>query len=448
MRIAYFSPLPPAASGIADYSAELLSHLGRHADITLFVNPGAMLDTAFTNSFPVSHMPAFAQQHRQFDVALYHMGNDAAYHEQIFWTMQKVPGVIVLHETVFYHFFRQLTFARDDHPAFLRLLEGVYGSADAELALRQIDKWHRNWFAFPSLSPILINARGVVVHSQYACRQIQRCRPDLPVAIIPHHLSLPAPFNGEVDCEAIRRDLGLAGRFVVSSFGFMTAAKRPAVLLRAFAHLHRRYPGAVCCLVGQVSPDVDLAGLIANAELPDNAVRVTGRVPLDVFLRYMAATDVAVNLRYPTSGETSGSVIRLLGLGVPTVVSDVGAFSELPDEVCAKVPVDSFEEDTLVAVLLALAEDDALRQTIGENARRHVRTHHTLEGSARAYAAFLEQVVAGEAAPVGPPATSPEAEVIADIGATLAGWGITEHDDALLRPIAHAMAELSLTTEV
>ena len=35
LRIAYFSPLPPARSGIADYSRELLPHLARHARLTL-----------------------------------------------------------------------------------------------------------------------------------------------------------------------------------------------------------------------------------------------------------------------------------------------------------------------------------------------------------------------------------------------------------------------------
>ena len=48
----------------------------------------------------------------------------------------------------------------------------------------------------------------------------------------------------------------------------------------------------------------------------------------------MAACDVLVNLRYPTMGETSGSVIRALSLGKPLVVSDVGWFSELPDDAC------------------------------------------------------------------------------------------------------------------
>ncbi|HBL26059.1 MAG TPA: hypothetical protein DD490_04405 [Acidobacteria bacterium] len=33
MRLAWFSPLPPARSGIADYSAELLPHLAEHLEV-------------------------------------------------------------------------------------------------------------------------------------------------------------------------------------------------------------------------------------------------------------------------------------------------------------------------------------------------------------------------------------------------------------------------------
>ena len=61
----------------------------------------------------------------------------------------------------------------------------------------------------------------------------------------------------------------------------------------------------------------------------------------------MAACDVLVNLRYPTMGETSGSVIRALSLGKPLLVSDVGWFAELPDDVVLKVPVDELEVVTL-----------------------------------------------------------------------------------------------------
>ena len=67
----------------------------------------------------------------------------------------------------------------------------------------------------------------------------------------------------------------------------------------------------------------------------------------------MAACDACVLLRAPTMGETSGSAIRTLSLGKPLVVSDVGWFAELPDDVALKVPVGEGEVEALVAALRA-----------------------------------------------------------------------------------------------
>ena len=74
----------------------------------------------------------------------------------------------------------------------------------------------------------------------------------------------------------------------------------------------------------------------------------------------MAACDVLVNLRSPTMGETSGSVIRGLALGKPMLVSDVGWFGELPDGVALKIPVDDYEVAT-IAGALELAADHGAR---------------------------------------------------------------------------------------
>ena len=83
----------------------------------------------------------------------------------------------------------------------------------------------------------------------------------------------------------------------------------------------------------------------------------------------LAACDVCVSLRWPTMGETSGSVIRALGLGRPLVVSDVGWFSELPDPVVAKIPVDESEVEVLAGVLERLSADPELRDRMGEAAQ-------------------------------------------------------------------------------
>ena len=105
----------------------------------------------------------------------------------------------------------------------------------------------------------------------------------------------------------------------------------------------------------------------------------------------MAACAVSVNLRAPTMGETSGSALRALSLGVPLVVSDVGWFSELPDDVAVKVAVDDLEVEQLAAALDTLVGDEAVRRAMSDAARDYVAREHDLERVADLYAAALEQ---------------------------------------------------------
>jgi glycosyltransferase involved in cell wall biosynthesis len=135
----------------------------------------------------------------------------------------------------------------------------------------------------------------------------------------------------------------------------------------------------------------------------------------------MAACDVLVNLRSPTMGETSGSVIRGLGLGKPMLVSDVGWFAELPDGVALKIPVDEYEVPTIAAAL-ALAADRAAE--LGEAARAYVRREHDLARSADAYVAALEQAAGGEA--VTDAVLWRIAEAAADVGLDDAGELVRE----------------------
>jgi glycosyltransferase involved in cell wall biosynthesis len=453
MRIAYFSPLPPARSGIADYSAELLPYLGKHADVTLFVDPNDPVDAALAAAFPVHDAAAYARMHGRFDIGLYHMGNDAVGHEHVWQALQEYPGVVVVHEPLFYHFFQQRTVSRGDVRGFVRIIAQTYGDAAAQRVLDNIDDTVVNPVAFPLVEPVLSEAKGAIVHNQYAARQLVTRCPQVPTAVIPHHLSLPGPyFSGagivaEHDSVAIRRELGLGDALVVGTFGFLTEWKRIPIALKAFARLYASHPNAVYCLVGEVRLYDDLMELVAAAGLPPDVVRITGRTTLDEFLKYMVATDVAVNLRYPTAGETSGTLIRLLGLGVPVIVSDVGSFAEFPDHVCAKIPVDGFEKETLTATLLALVEDDALRRSLAANARAYIRANHTLEGSAQAYIGFIEQVLTGVVHPAHPASAVLEDQVLAGVAAVLAEWGTTEGDDRLLEPIARALAEIGLASD-
>jgi glycosyltransferase involved in cell wall biosynthesis len=293
----------------------------------------------------------------------------------------------------------------------------------------------------------------VIVHNRATRERILASRPDARVVEIPHHLSLDALPAG-LDRAAARAALGIApGVPVVASFGFMTPQKRLGVSLRAFAALRRTVPDAVFLVAGELAPDLRLDEDLAGArDAPGAAgVRLLGRVDLPTFLAAMLACDVAVNLRYPSGGETSGTLIRLLGLGKPVVVSDHGSFAEIPDGCCAKVPLDGDEEAVLTAVLERLCQDPELRRAMGECARREMERHHTLAGSAAAYAAVVRRAVAEGWQPL--PAVPPLAPYPrTDFGSALAGvvgahlldLGVEESDQDLLAAIAPAFVELGL----
>ena len=109
----------------------------------------------------------------------------------------------------------------------------------------------------------------------------------------------------------------------------------------------------------------------------------------------MAACDVLVNLRSPTMGETSGAVIRGLALGKPMLVSDVGWFSELPDEAVLKIPVDEYEVQTIAAALELAADACGRARVGGARVRRGAST--TSAARQTLYAAALEEAAGGEA---------------------------------------------------
>jgi hypothetical protein len=106
-------------------------------------------------------------------------------------------------------------------------------------------------------------------------------------------------------------------------------------------------------------------------------------------------------------GETSGSAIRALALGKPLVVSELGWFAELPDDVVRKIPVGEGEVD---ALLEALADPPAT----GDSARAYAAREHGLERVADAYAAALEEAAGG--APVREAVLTEIGTAAADVG--------------------------------
>jgi glycosyltransferase involved in cell wall biosynthesis/SAM-dependent methyltransferase len=370
MRLAFVSPLPPSKSGIADYSAALLPPLRDLAEVTTFA------DAAFD--------PA------AYDLVVYQIGNNP-HHGPAYELALQYPGVVVLHESNLHHLLAELTIRRGDWDGYLREVE-YDGGPEALAYARRVRALEvgPDYEGVAMLRRILEGSRAVIVHSRYVAEQVRKAGFCGPIATIPHGAWIPM-----VDRERYRSRLGLDEMApLLGVFGFLKPYKRIAEALRALKRLVRLEPRVKMILAGEPHPDLPLAALIRRLDLAAS-VRVLGFVPIEDFEGYMAACDIVLNLRYPTVGETSGSLLRALGLGKATLVSDVGAFRELPEDVCLKVPVDTTEEDVIFEYLNLLVSRPSVARGMGARAREWVERECNWPLVARRYVEFLSALLEG-----------------------------------------------------
>lgn len=417
MRVAFFSPLPPRKSGIADYSAALLEPLSRLAEVEVFEDSAAGFDPA------------------RFDIALYQVGNNG-HHALAYETALRHPGVVVLHEANLHHLIADMTIRRGDWDAYLDAVALEAGPEALAYARRvRALEVGPDYDGVPMLRRLIQRACAFIVHSRFVEQKVREAGFSGPVARIPH-----GAWTGGGDRLAYRQKLGLSETTpLIGILGFLKPYKRIAESLRAFRRLLRVQPEAKLILAGEEHPELPLASLVDSLDLAA-AVRRLGFTPEADFTGYLAACDIVLNLRYPTVGETSGTLQRALGLGKAVIVSDVGAFSELPDEICLKVPVDACEEDLLYEYLNLLVSRPDLRRRLGDNARQWAERECSWERVARLYCSFLSAVLRGETwePPSAPRPPAPAAPVVKQ---DIVGWAapdeyVEAHLDRLERTLA------------
>jgi glycosyltransferase involved in cell wall biosynthesis len=234
---------------------------------------------------------------------------------------------------------------------------------------------------------------GVIVHSEWMRQQLQKQDTQVPIAVIPHGVKVFP--NSERQRALLRSSLGLApDTLIVGCFGRIEPTKRIEIVIRAFSRLHALVPRSVLFLVG--SPGPGMEARIEKAAVRcgvGDSLRMTGYVTERAFDAYLQVSDICVNLRYPSAGETSGTLCRALGAGLPVLATNLEQFAEFPDECVWRVDVGENEEDELVAHLLELAAHPHLRRQMGQAAQKYVLQHATWSQVAAQYAEFIRQVV-------------------------------------------------------
>ncbi len=317
-----------------------------------------------------------------FDALIYQIGNNP-HHAEIYDLALKHPGVVVMHEANLHDLIRGLT--NGDEAAYSReVIFEIFGREAEELPNPGAIEAGPQPRAFTMMRRLLSRSRGCIVHSLFAADEVRRRGFSGRIGQIHHGSQIQ-----ELDGAAYRDRLGIGPEQpVVGMFGYQRPDKLACDCLLAFARLLRRLPDARLLIVGKPHPEVPLEDRIAALGL-QGKVHVLGFQTLPDLDGFIAACDVVLNLRSPTYGETSGTMMRAFGLGRTVVVSNNGANRDLPGDICVKIPVDEFQDRVVEECLVWLLSDRRITAQIGAAAQRWVAETCSWERVARAYAEFL-----------------------------------------------------------
>ncbi|WP_440998040.1 glycosyltransferase [Arhodomonas sp. SL1] len=381
-RLAYVSPLPPQRSGIADYSAELIPELARYYEVELVTEYPEVDAARLTANFPIRSPQWFDTNAHRFDRIVYQMGN-SHFHAGMVELLARHPGTVVLHDFYLGHMYAArgelgapLVYRTHGYTGLLRLREG--GEQDALWSL-------------PFNREVVDTAAGVVVHSAHA-RDLGTQWLDPEVArrwaVIPHLRRVPA----DEDRRAARQRLGIdEDVLLVCSFGNLGATKLNHRLLQAWRSGGLAREGARLAFVGGVSHSDYTNRVLDEVKAAGAAqsISVTGYLDAEQYGDWLAAADVAVQLRTSSRGESSGAVLDCLARGLATVVNDHGSAAEFPDDVVCKLPAD-FTDTQLADALRGLLENAGERREFGERGRAFLRAHCHPERIGRLYRDAVE----------------------------------------------------------
>ena len=124
----------------------------------------------------------------------------------------------------------------------------------------------------------------------------------------------------------------------------------------------------------------------------DEIVFKTGFVDMDEFDSFIAYSDLVMNLRYPSMGETSAALIKILQMGKTCLINDDGWFAEVPEECAVKIPVDNMEERLFEKVNDLIAHPEKCKK-IGNCAKEYIEREHDPQKIVEEISEFLEEEI-------------------------------------------------------
>ena len=401
--------MPPARSGIARYSVELLPLLADHYAIDVFVDSVETPPPPGVAGLFSAHDFLWKNETEPYALVVFQLGNSPA-HDYMWPYLTRYPGLVVLHDGQLHHARARALLQQDQTDDYRAEFHYCHPAADPTVAELGVEGLMGSLtYLWPMRRIVLESGRAVLVHNPRLAGELRSESPLTPVHVV--EMGVPETTSTPQAAAAIRRRHQVPRDAVlVALFGRITPEKRVSQILRALAAC-RDTPPFHLLLCGDPVDHYDARAEAAALGL-EARTTLTGFVPEHELARYIAAADLCLCLRWPSSRETSASWLRCLAAGKPTVLTDLTHQTDIPaldprdwsvvgcpggrdidgaEVRPVAVTIDILDEDhSLALALRRLIADDALRAVLGEAGHQLWRDRFTVNRMAAGYRDVME----------------------------------------------------------
>ncbi|MFZ6875209.1 glycosyltransferase [Undibacterium sp. Di27W] len=389
-RLAYFSPLPPERSGIADFSAELLPELAVYYDIELIVDQQEIGDLWLAANFPVRSWQWFEQHADRYQRVLYNLGN-STYHTYMLDMLARHPGIVVLHDFFLSGLLAHLDMTAERPQVWAQALYESHG-LQALLETKNTEDLSQIIWKYPCNYQMLDAAQAVIVHSEFSMKLARQWYGEQATenwTRVPHMRKLPY----QSERQSARASLGLGeDDFLMCSFGLMGPTKLNHLVLEAWLQSPMAKDRR-CHLVFVGKNDGGKYGMQLLQDIKERGfadrIIITGFADPELFQTYLHAADAGVQLRGLSRGESSYTVLDCMAYGIPTIINSNGAMAELPGDALIKLD-DEVDLTSLLEKMVELRTTPALRKELGSKAIAYMHQYHVPHKVGRQYFDFVE----------------------------------------------------------
>lgn len=343
-RIAVLSPLPPARSGVSDYTSISLKPLKDVAELHMFTpTPNARWEPGWASLQPVEAAFTMAAN---FDATISVVGN-SDHHTEIVDYLLEHGGGCIAHDARMINFY-----------AVLKGMNRAAVLAGEELG-RTVDEaevsgWLQNQHNLPTLflSEIARASHPLMVHSPTTANEIERLYGKTPklLPFVQYRNALLARVT-KVERERVRKALGVpAKRVLLATFGIVSEDKAPLEIIWALRLLRNWGVDAELAFCGN---DEYFRGpiraLLKELDLEAHVRTFDKDIDEATYTDYLIAADIGVQLRTYKMGGLSGALNDCISAALPSIANAHLAEAMLAPGFVKRIP------DGLSSLLIAEA---------------------------------------------------------------------------------------------